>query len=155
MFRIILIIALLYSPVTFAKDYLIAFAGVNTSIDKVVINKISKTRHLELKILGWLNYQDGLDIIKTSNKYELYGYGIGAETVGLVMKMVESQNLKRPAAIVTIGAKDYVDVDFSKYNIPFQNYFGLTGKGNVCPGIHLPDMPVYKIQRYVAEKYLN
>lgn len=157
--RILFVCFLLFATSASAKDYLIAFSGANGAIDITALSRIADAKKLTLFRLGWNNEETALKVISqlanSKSSYELYGYARGAQSVSDVMKSIQEQNLPKPKGILTIAAHNEVDVDFKKYGVPFQNYFGQSGKDNPGPGVHLPPIQPWRMQRYVVETYLN
>ena len=114
--------------------YVIAFKGK----DNVFDHKAFEAYYNNLNYCGisysWQNSAQAIQLIKTLQvPYQLYGFSQGASTVANILK----QKLNQPEYIITIGAYKTTDVDFTKYGIPYNNYFDLSGQGQKSPGIFL------------------
>ncbi len=59
-----------------------------------------------------------------------------------------ANNIK-PKYIITIGAYKTTDVDFTKYNIKFDNYFDYSGIGQKSPGVHIKNVSHLNMQKHV------
>ena len=114
----------------------IAFKGQNNSFDQLAFNDYIADRPNYCGVVYSWNEVKAAQrkITALQVPYQLYGFSKGAVTVHKILK----QNLhKPPQYVITIGAYKTVDVDFTKYNIPYDNYFDLSGRGQQSPGIFL------------------
>jgi hypothetical protein len=125
---------------------IIAFKGLNDRFDNSAFQFYSNKHQGCSYLYKWQDTDKALTLINNSSTpYQLYGYSKGAESVGLILKKVNHL----PVYVITIGAWKTVDLDFTKYNIKFQNYFDASGLGQQSPGVYLLDIPHYQMQQAV------
>lgn len=100
------------------------------------------------------SWQDSKQAVNFINQiqvpYQLYGYSMGASTISKLLKS-DQLNYKLPEYIITIGAYKTTDVDFTKYNIKYDNYFDQSGQTQKSPGVFL-NVPHNKIQTEVNNR---
>jgi hypothetical protein len=56
-----------------------------------------------------------------------------------------------PSYVITIGAYKTTNVDFTRYQVNFDNYFDRSGLGSAGPGRYLPNVAHMKMQRRVND----
>ena len=116
------------------EGYVVGFAGQNGVFDKKSFDEYANRYKYCAKSYFWQDKDKAILFIKDLTiPYQLYGFSKGAETVSKVLKEVN----KKPNFILTVGAHKTVNVDFTKYGIPFQNFFDDSGKGQKSPGVFL------------------
>jgi len=94
----------------------------------------------------WHRSTDAVKFINSiDEKYQLYGFSKGAETIS---KLLKNSSIRRPEYVLTIGAFRTTDVDFKKYDVKFDNYFDDSGRGQKSPGVFL-SVSHSKIQKEV------
>lgn len=148
----LLIIPLLAYNLTYAcQGYVIGFKGIHDIFD----SKAFSVYHSNLNYCGisysWQDSKKAIELIKTLQvPYQLYGFSQGASTVANILKDPVVK-LHPPEYTITIGAYKTTDVDFTKYNIKFDNYFDQSGQGQKSPGVFL-NVPHYKIQSEVNSR---
>lgn len=154
MLKFLLIIVFLLIPRVYAND-IIAFRGVNEAFDHSSFLNFAKKKNLNPIVFSSLEINKALAYINTSKKdYELYGYSLGAATVGKILAYQFNSNKKMPTYVITIGAYKTTDINFTKYNVSYDNYVDRSGLGNVGPGRFI-DVPHDKLQKKVNEIYFN
>jgi hypothetical protein len=134
------------SNVWSCENEVIAFKGINSQFDNVAFKEYVKRNHACSKIFEWHQTEQASYYINKSNTpYQLYGYSKGADSVAKTLTKVK----RLPYYIITIGAWKTVDLDFTKWNISFHNYFDSSGKGQKSPGILIENVSHYKMQEHV------
>jgi hypothetical protein len=97
-------------------------------------------------------YADQIDValkqIEKHQRYELYGYSLGASSVGQVMRRVKHM----PEHIWTVGAFHSTNVNFTPYGVKFDNFFDASGAGTKSPGIHI-GVSHGKIMQFVSDNF--
>ncbi len=125
--------------------YVVAFKGLNDSFDDTAFKTYVIRNGYCGKTFSWNNHKDAIKFINSVNvPYKMYAFSKGAETISIVLKQVEN----KPEYIITIGAYKTTNVDFTKYNITFDNFFDNSGIGQTSPGIYL-NVPHNLIQKEV------
>ncbi len=126
--------------------YVVGFGGLNNAFDHKAFEDYAQNKNACFKYFKWQEKDLALSYIKgLSSDFELYGFSKGAETVA---KLVKVHNIK-PKYVITIGAYKTTDVDFTKYNIKFDNYFDYSGFGQKSPGVHIKKVSHLSMQKYV------
>lgn len=126
--------------------HIVGFGGLNNAFDHKAFEEYAKNKNACFKYFKWQEKDLALSYIKKLNvDFELYGFSKGAETVA---KLVKYNNIK-PKYIITIGAYKTTDVDFTKYNIKFDNYFDYSGIGQKSPGVHIKNVSHLNMQKHV------
>jgi hypothetical protein len=145
--RIIFFILLLFScNVWSCQTTTIAFKGLDGYFDNNAFQEYVKKKNSCSKIFEWHQINQVVRYIEQSDvSYQMYGYSKGAESVMKVMNQVN----RFPTYIITIGAWKDVDLDFTKWNIPFHNYFDSSGIGQKSPGVFFKSVPHYKMQEHI------
>jgi hypothetical protein len=129
-------IVLLAFPLTsLACDgYVIGFGGLNGMFDRKAFDEYANIQGYCARSYAWQDKDKATLFIRDITvPHQLYGFSKGAETVSKVLKEVD----KKPNFILTVGAYKTVNVNFTKYGIPFQNFFDASGKGQKSPGVFL------------------
>ncbi len=130
--------------------YIIGFRGLGGAFDLKAFEEYAVQRKGCTQVYNFTEFQSATEFVKSINKpYELYGYSAGAVSVGQVLK----QKVRRPEHAITIGALSTVDVDFSLYNIKFDNWFDASGRGSRSPGEHFPNVSHDRMQSYINQFY--
>jgi hypothetical protein len=125
--------------------YVIGFAGLNDVFDKKAFSEYATKINYCARSYSWQQGDKARDFIESLQvPYQLYGFSKGAETVAKLL----NTGIKTPEYVTTIGAYKTVDLDFTKYHVPFANYFDDSGTGQRSPGIFL-DVPHIKMQATV------
>jgi hypothetical protein len=144
-----ILLLLLMSPLSVYADcglYIIGFSGLNDAFDHRAFKEYSEKKNACYKTFRWQEKEQSISYIKKLNhNFELYGFSKGAETVS---DLVKKDKLK-PIYILTVGAYKTTDVDFTKQDIKFQNYFDYSGIGQKSPGIFVKNIPHLKMQQYI------
>lgn len=147
----LLFFVLMLSPVH--AQVVIGFKGKGDAFDHKAFAEYVERRRATALVLSANQIDRAIEKIKSTDNYELYGYSLGADSVGRVLREVQKQNLKKPRYTVTVGAYHTTDVDFRKYNIKFDNYFDSSGTAQKSPGKHYNKMRHNEIMRHVASLY--
>jgi hypothetical protein len=130
--------------------YVIGFRGLNSAFDQAAFDQYVTQRQSCGRVYNYTQFQLATKFVESlSEPYELYGYSAGAVAVSQVLK----HTTHRPDYVVTVGALATVDVDFSKYNIKFDNWFDDSGRGSRSPGRYLPGVAHDRIQAHVNQYY--
>lgn len=133
------------------RGFVIGFTGLNESFDHEAFFTFASKKQLIPIALSWKQEDIALSIIAGSKGYyELYGFSKGASTV---YSVVNKKSGRKPGCITTIGAYYSTNVDFSKFKIPFVNYFDTSGVGQKSPGIHIHNTEHLKMQAHVNTIY--
>lgn len=133
---ILFLLAVLISN-TAAADVIIGYKGKNGAFDYQAFYQFANKRKLTPVVLDSFDINRSLKIIREHLIYELYGYSLGAASVTHIMRLIEKEKLHKPRYILTVGAYRTTDVDFSKYNVKFDNFFDASGTGTKSPGKHI------------------
>jgi len=132
---------------------IIGIRGSQERFDQQAFEDFAKKRNLTPVITSPYYMDRALTVIKHHNGYyELYGYSLGAQTVKQIVAYLHQTRGRMPDRIITVGAHRKTTVDFSGYNINFENYFDGSGKGNPAPGKHLI-VTHDKIMRHVSDNF--
>lgn len=127
---------------------IIGFGGLNDAFDHKAFKEYAEKKNACYKAFKWQEKDLALSYIKQlNNNFELYGYSKGAETVAKLVKI----NKVKPSYILTIGAFRTVDVDFTNYDIRFENYFDHSGVGQKSPGVFVKNINHFKMQQYINQ----
>lgn len=125
---------------------IIAFKGLGDQFDNNAFQFYTNKHRGCGHVYKWQETNKALTFINSSSTpYQLYGYSKGAESIRSILKKVNHL----PVYVITIGAWKTVDLDFTKYNIGFQNYFDASGLGQQSPGVYLKDVQHYQMQESV------
>ena len=117
------------------SGYVVAFKGLNDAFDNSAFNEYVERIEYCSRSYSWHDKKTAVKFINSLNvPYQLYAYSKGAETVSFLLRQGE---IKKPEFILTIGAHRTANVNFEKYNIPYENYFDNSGIGQKSPGIFL------------------
>ena len=129
---------------------IIGFRGQNESFDQRAFEKFAKKRNLIPITVSPYKISSAVTIINNHNGYyELYGYSLGAYSISKLIRILDSRKMNMPGHITTVGAYHSTDVDFSKYNISFSNYFDNSGSRQKSPGTLLLNVRHDRIQEHV------
>jgi hypothetical protein len=150
LFSIVLTAVLLSS--TAQAQTVIGFRGAGGAFDERAFMDYAAKRNATGMILYSDQINLAMQVIKQNVEYELYGYSLGAASVGRVLRLVESNKLHKPRYVLTAGAWHSTNVDFQKYNIKFDNYFDASGAGQKSPGKHIGGVSHRAIMRYVTDQ---
>lgn len=132
------------------NTYVVGFRGLNQAFDNNSFIEYSNNINACTKVFDWNEISESLQFIEHLQvPYQLYGFSRGAATISALMMRVTS----KPKYIITIGAWHTIDVDFTKYNVKFNNYFDKSGERQKSPGIKILHVSHENIQRYVNENY--
>jgi len=144
-FLITLLLSLAY-PCWACQGSVIAFRGLGEVFDNQALKEYAATIGYCDRTYNWNQINQAVTYIDSNTlPYHLYGFSKGAESVARILKR---QEIRRPEYAITIGAYKTVDVDFSKYNVKYTNYFDASGIGQTSPGIFL-NVSHDRIQREV------
>lgn len=134
-----------------ADTVVIGLKGLNNAFDSAAFYEYALLKKAKPIIVEHTKIQSIHQLLDKThpNNYILYGFSFGASTVSKIVKDRFAKNKTMPSEIITIGAYHTTDVDFSKYNIQFNNFFDLSGKNNKGPGYHLPNVPHMRMQQAV------
>jgi len=149
--RIFILLFFLFSSSAYA-DIIIGFKGKYGQFDHKAFNEFAQKRNLKPIVANETSRLYLINLIQNNPNCELYGYSRGAAIVSYVVKMTYENKMNMPKAITTVGAYKTTDVDFTRYNVKFNNYFDDSGRGQRSPGIFLK-VPHDKIMRYVTDNY--
>lgn len=128
--------------------YVIGFRGQNESFDMTAFNQYARQNKSCSRVYNHEDIKSAMKFIDIIKKpYILYGFSAGASSVSYIVKHVK----RKPGYVITIGAWYTTDVDFNKYDIDFDNFFDASGRSNKSPGIHVKNVPHFKMQQYVAD----
>ena len=144
----ILIALFCFWSVTAQADVIIGFRGKNGAFDRKAFADFAAKRKLVGVILRADQLNIALKYIDKNIHYELYGYSLGARSVFQIIKRVKHM----PNHVWTVGAYHTTNVDFRRYNVKFNNYFDVSGRGNRSPGKHI-GISHDKIMRYVSDNF--
>jgi hypothetical protein len=130
------------------NSYMIGFKGLGGVFDTKAFNEYAG-RNVDCSILfEHQQIAEAAELMSRINKpYEIYGFSAGAASIMPFLKKVKRQ----PRYIITVGAVSSTNVDFSLYEINFDNFFDDSGKHNKSPGIYVRNIPHNKIQQYVTD----
>lgn len=138
---------LILSTTLNCNSYTIGFRGQNGSFDYKSFQEYALKNTECTKVFDFDQVNQAADFINRLDvPYELYGFSAGATAIKPLLKRVKSM----PRYIITIGSWHSIDVDFTEYEINFDNFFDGSGKGNKSPGIHVENIPHGKMQEYVT-----
>lgn len=147
-----LLVACLASPAQ--ADVIIGFRGKGGAFDQQAFSYHAAKRGLRPIVLDAGARARAVEMIRTSSgPYELYGYSLGAASVAAVLRAVSREKIRKPRTVTTVGAFRTTDVDFTRYGVPFANYFDASGRGQRSPGKHIPGVSHARIQRYVVDHF--
>ena len=133
------------------KGFVIGFTGLNETFDQQAFFDFASKRQLIPITLSWKQEDVALSIIAGSKGYyELYGFSRGASTA---YSVVSKRRGRKPGCVTTIGAYHSTNVDFTKFKIPFVNYFDESGRGQRSPGIYIKNVGHLSIQSHVNNIY--
>lgn len=146
-----LLTLLLLLPITgyaACSSYLIGFKGTNAAFDTDAFNSYSSKIESCSRVYEWQQVDDArMFIDKLDVPYTLYGFSKGAESIINLVPKVKHL----PKYIITIGAWHTVNVNFTKYNVKFDNYFDYSGGKQKSPGVHVTGVKHMEMQRYVND----
>lgn len=139
-----LLVMLLFPVASLACDgYVVGFKGLGDAFDHKAFSEYANNTGYCSRAYSWNDPSAKQFVQSLKVPYQLYGFSKGAETVAQLLKT----GLK-PEYAITIGAYKTVDVNFTKYSVPFTNYFDSSGRGQRSPGVFL-DVPHIKMQSTV------
>lgn len=131
--------------------FIIGFTGLDETFDHQAFFKFSRSRKLLPIVVSWRQEIVAYNIINNSvGYYELYGFSKGAETTYKLMNRLVKNKVRKPDFIITIGAHKDANVDFSKFDVKFSNYFDSSGIGSRSPGIYIKNREHLKMQDFVT-----
>ena len=139
---------ILFFPISLyaCVGYVIGFKGNDDIFDHQAFNQYVNQIGYCSKLFSWHRSNDAVKFINSiDEKYQLYGFSKGAETIS---KLLKNSSVKKPEYVLTIGAFRTTDVDFKKYDVKFDNYFDDSGRGQKSPGVFL-SVSHSKIQKEV------
>jgi hypothetical protein len=150
----LLLLLFLVSTNLFAcESYIFGFRGANRMFDEKVFIEYAYHYNMCWYIFNADQNKQAVKLIGQIKKpYEMYGFSLGAETIRQVLKVVDSKKMKKPNHVITIGAYRTTNVDFTKYDVSFINYFDESGKGQKSPGIYIAGVPHNQIQKVVDSR---
>lgn len=130
------------------KSYVIGFRGLDGAFDSQAFNQYARQNKSCSRVYNHEDIKSAMKFINTvKTPYILYGFSAGASSVSYIVKHVK----RKPGYVITVGAWHTTDVDFNKYDIDFDNFFDASGRNNKSPGIHVKNVPHFKMQQYVAD----
>ena len=130
------------------SSYIIAFRGLHEAFDYKAFNQYVEIKKSCGEVFSWKESEKANDFIVAKNmRYELYGFSKGAETVAKLLPKLKN----KPVYILTVGAYKSVDVDFTKYNIPYDNFYDYSGIGQTSPGKLFRGISHQNIQAYINQ----
>ena len=150
--KLFLFLLLLATSVAQAEcnSYVIGFRGQGGAFDQAAFDQYAEKQADCSVVYNFEEISSAVDFInQTSGSYQLYGFSAGASSVGQVLKKVR----RMPNFVLTIGAWYTTDVDFSDYEINFDNFFDDSGRRQQSPGIHVYNVSHGKMQEYVNDFY--
>lgn len=146
------ILMLLPSISSACESYVIGFKGINNVFDDNAFRLYAMKYKACSLAYSWNQVHTAVKFINGTNKrYQLYGFSKGAESVGQVLRAVK----RKPYHVVTIGAYNTANVDYSRYGVSTQNYFDSSGRRNTSPGTHIRGVDHQDMQRYVNSYYFG
>lgn len=145
---LLLLLVLFSTSAEACKSYTVGFRGLGGQFDQQAFEQYARRNTDCVKVFDHTEIDRAAKFInKIKRPYELYGFSAGASSIKPVLKKVKRQ----PRYIITVGALYSTDVDFTRTEINFDNFFDASGKGSRSPGIHVKNVPHNKIQQYVAD----
>jgi hypothetical protein len=133
--------------------YVVAFRGINDQFDTRAFMEYADLKKLQPKIFSPGDITGAINFINqpSTGRYELYGFSQGAVSVSRVLEHQHRHNKQMPSYVITIGAYKTTNVDFTRYQVNFDNYFDRSGLGSAGPGRYLPNVAHMKMQRRVND----
>ncbi len=149
--KFFLLIIIFVTGLAKADPVIYGLKGLNNAFDTVAFYEYAKIKKAKPFIIeqNKIEYINQILDKTQPNEYILYGFSFGASTVSKIVKDRFIKNKSLPIEIITIGAYHTTDVDFTKYNVQFVNFFDLSGQKNKSPGYHLPNVPHMRMQQVV------
>lgn len=148
---ILLVLLPLTTAVAHCDSYIIGFRGQNGAFDSAAFNRYVSKRKSCSRVFNHEDIKTAMKFINShKTPYSLYGFSAGASSVSYIVKHIK----RKPSYIITIGAWHTTDVNFNRYDIDYDNFFDASGRNNKSPGIHVKDVPHFKMQQYV-NKFFN
>jgi hypothetical protein len=149
--RILLFLVLAFSTTTYACDsYVIGFRGAGGAFDQSAFETYSNRNASCSLVYNSDEIDAAVNFInQISESYQLYGFSAGAASIVQVLRRVK----RMPQFVLTIGAWYTVNVDFTLYDIDFDNFFDDSGRQQQSPGIHVYNVSHNKMQEYVNDFY--
>jgi hypothetical protein len=145
---LLLVLLLLSTSAEACKSYTIGFRGRGGQFDQRAFEQYARRQTDCVKVFNHTEIDAAAKFINKINRpYELYGFSAGASSIKPVLKKAKRQ----PRYIITVGALYVTDVDFTRTEINFDNFFDDSGKGTRSPGIHVKGVSHSTIQQYVAD----
>lgn len=129
-------------------DIIIGYRGKGGAFDVNAFKEYANKRNLQPFILNSFDTNNTITLINKHRNYQFYGYSMGAASVSYMMKVIRRKRLPDPKRIITVGAYRTVDVNYTKYKVPFINYFDRSGRGQRSPGIYI-NVDHNKIMSYI------
>jgi hypothetical protein len=115
--------------------YVIGFRGLNEAFDHRAFEEYALNTGYCSRSYSASQRASAERFIKTLEvPYHLYGYSLGAATVGAVIR---GGRVQMPQYILTVGAYKTTDVNFDRYGVLYNNYFDASGRGQRSRGIFL------------------
>jgi hypothetical protein len=149
--KLILLLLMLYSISGIACDrYVVGFRGINDIFDNDAFVEYADKKKSCYKAFSHLEVDQAVKFIsKIDMPYQIYGYSAGARSVGRALAFLKKDKIMMPYYIITIGAYRTADVNFTRYNIEYHNYFDESGLGQRSPGITIIGIGHDKIQKFI------
>lgn len=147
--KLVALLLFLSFPALAHADVIIGFRGKNGAFDNIAFTKFAAKRGKMGLVLNADQIDAALKHIEQHRRYELYGYSLGASSVGQVMRKTKHM----PERIWTVGAFHTTNVDFGPYGVKFDNFFDLSGAGTKSPGMHIGGVSHAKIMEFVADNF--
>ena len=150
--KILITLLLLYSANTWSEcsSYVIGFRGAGGVFDQAAFDRYAERTAACSLVYNSEEIDAAVQFINgTRGSYQLYGFSAGASSIVQVLRRVQ----RMPQFVLTIGAWYTVDVDFTHYDIDFDNFFDASGRGQNSPGIHFYHVSHDRIQEYVNDFY--
>ena len=144
----ILALCLLLLPTVAQADVIIGFRGKDGAFDQQAFSRFADKRGKPGVILYADQIDAALSHIEKHQRYELYGYSLGASSVVKVMRKVKHM----PEHIWTVGAFHSTNVNFTSYGVRFDNFFDASGTGTKSPGMHI-GVSHGKIMQFVSDNF--
>jgi hypothetical protein len=131
-------------------SYIVGFRGLNRAFDQPAFDQYADRRGSCSLVYDYTEVGEAVSFVDhIQEPYELYGYSAGAVTIGQILPRVS----RLPEYVITVGALSSVNVDFSRYDIRFDNYFDDSGRGSRSPGRYIPGVAHDRIQAYINRFY--
>lgn len=150
--KILLTLLLVYSGIINAActSYVIGFRGAGGAFDQPQFDRYAERNAACSVVYNSEEVDAAVQFIGgTTGPYQLYGFSAGASSIVQVLRRVK----RMPEFVLTIGAWYTVNVDFTYYDIHFDNFFDASGRQQRSPGIHVYNVSHGRMQEYVNDFY--